>query len=37
MGDSATAAILVNSTRQVVEATPGLKTILDVAPPRLAR
>ena len=37
MGDSATAAILVNSTRQVVEAAPGLKTILDVAPPRLAR
>jgi 4-hydroxy-tetrahydrodipicolinate reductase len=37
MGDSATAAILVNSTRQVIEATPGLKTILDVAPPRLAR
>jgi 4-hydroxy-tetrahydrodipicolinate reductase len=37
MGDSATAAILVNSTRQVVDATPGLKTILDVAPPRLAR
>jgi 4-hydroxy-tetrahydrodipicolinate reductase len=36
-GDSATAAILVNSTRQVVEAAPGLKTILDVAPPRLAR
>ena len=37
MGDSATAAILVNSTRQVVDAPPGLKTILDVAPPRLAR
>lgn len=37
MGDSATAAILVNSIRQVVEATPGLKTVLDVAPPRLAR
>ena len=37
MGDSATAAILVNSTRQVVDAGPGLKTILDVAPPRLAR
>jgi 2,4-diaminopentanoate dehydrogenase len=36
-GDSATAAILVNSIRQVVDATPGLKTILDVAPPRLAR
>jgi hypothetical protein len=36
-GDSATAAILVNSAHQVVAATPGLKTILDVAPPRLAR
>lgn len=36
-GDSATAAIVVNSARQVVEATPGLKTILDVAPARLAR
>jgi 2,4-diaminopentanoate dehydrogenase len=37
MGDSATAAILVNSAHQVVAATPGLKTILDVPPPRLAR
>lgn len=36
-GDSATAAILVNSARQVVDARPGLLTILDVAPPRLAR
>lgn len=33
-GDSATAAILVNSIPQVVAATPGLKTVLDVAPPR---
>jgi 4-hydroxy-tetrahydrodipicolinate reductase len=36
-GDSATAAIVVNSVRQVVEARPGLLTILDVAPPRLLR
>ena len=36
-GDSATAAIVVNSARQVVEARPGLLTILDVPPPRLAR
>jgi 4-hydroxy-tetrahydrodipicolinate reductase len=36
-GDSATAAILVNSVRQVAEASPGLKTILDVPPARLAR
>lgn len=36
-GDSATAAIVVNSVHQVVAARPGLKTILDVAPPRLAR
>ena len=36
-GDSATAAIVVNSVHQVVAAAPGLKTILDVAPPRLAR
>lgn len=33
-GDSATAAILVNSLAQVVAASPGLKTVLDVAPPR---
>jgi len=33
-GDTATAAILVNSIPQVVAATPGLKTVLDVAPPR---
>lgn len=33
-GDIATAAILVNSIPQVVAATPGLKTVLDVAPPR---
>jgi 4-hydroxy-tetrahydrodipicolinate reductase len=36
-GDSATAAIVVNSVRQVVDARPGLVTILDVPPPRLAR
>src|SRR5581483_9395937 len=36
-GDSATAAILVNSARQVVDARPGLLTVLDIAPPRLAR
>ena len=36
-GDSATAAIVVNSVHQVAAASPGLKTILDVAPPRLAR
>ncbi len=33
-GDSATAAILVNSIAQVVAAPPGLKTVLDIAPPR---
>lgn len=33
-GDSATAAILVNSIAQVVAASPGLKTVLDIAPPR---
>ena len=33
-GDTATAAILVNSIAQVVAATPGLKTVLDIAPPR---
>jgi hypothetical protein len=36
-GDSATAAIVVNSVHQVVAAKPGLVTVLDVAPPRLAR
>ncbi len=36
-GDSATAAILVNSLRQVVAARPGLLTILDLPPARLAR
>ncbi|HVS03899.1 MAG TPA: dihydrodipicolinate reductase [Thermoanaerobaculia bacterium] len=34
-GDEATAAILVNSLRQVVAAPPGLKTVLDLPPPRL--
>ncbi|MEZ5966651.1 MAG: dihydrodipicolinate reductase [Planctomycetota bacterium] len=33
-GDSATAAILINSIAQVAAASPGLKTVLDVAPPR---
>ena len=36
-GDQATAAILVNNLHGVVAATPGLKTVLDVAPPRLCR
>jgi 4-hydroxy-tetrahydrodipicolinate reductase len=36
-GDQATAAILVNNLHGVVAATPGLKTVLDVAPPRLVR
>jgi 2,4-diaminopentanoate dehydrogenase len=36
-GDQATAAILVNNLHQVVAATPGLKTVMDVAPPRLCR
>jgi hypothetical protein len=33
-GDIATAAILVNSIPSVVAAQPGLKTVLDIAPPR---
>jgi hypothetical protein len=36
-GDSATAAIVVNSVHQVVGARAGLLTVLDVPPPRLAR
>lgn len=36
-GDQATAAILVNNLHGVVAATPGLKTVLDVAPPRVCR
>jgi hypothetical protein len=36
-GDQATAAILVNSLRQVVEAKPGLVTVLDLPIPRLIR
>ena len=36
-GDQATAAILVNNLHGVAAATPGLKTVLDVAPPRLCR
>ena len=35
-GDQATAAILVNTLHGCVAASPGLKTILDLAPPRLA-
>lgn len=36
-GDQATAAILVNNLHGVAAASPGLKTVLDVAPPRLCR
>ncbi|HEX5050892.1 MAG TPA: dihydrodipicolinate reductase [Planctomycetota bacterium] len=36
-GDQATAAILVNNLHGVVAAAPGLRTVLDVAPPRLCR
>ena len=36
-GDLATVAMLVNSLPQVVEAPPGLKTVLDLPPPRLVR
>ena len=36
-GDQATAAILVNTLSQAVEAEPGLKTVLELAPPRLVR
>jgi 4-hydroxy-tetrahydrodipicolinate reductase len=36
-GDVATAAILVNSIHQAVAAPPGLRTVLDVAPPRVCR
>jgi 4-hydroxy-tetrahydrodipicolinate reductase len=36
-GDDATAAILVNTARQAAAAAPGLKTVLDLPPPRLAR
>ncbi len=35
-GDQATAAILVNTARQVVEAQPGLLTVLDLPTPRIA-
>lgn len=35
-GDAATAAILVNSLHQVAKAPPGLKTVLDIPPPRLS-
>ncbi len=36
-GDAATAAILVNSLPQVAAAPPGLKTVLDLPPPRPVR
>lgn len=36
-GDQATAAILVNNLHGVAAAAPGLRTVLDVAPPRLCR
>ncbi len=36
-GDQATAAMLVNTVRQVVEAPAGLRTIADLPPPRIAR
>jgi 4-hydroxy-tetrahydrodipicolinate reductase len=36
-GDEATAAILVNSLHGVAAAAPGLRSVLDVAPPRLCR
>lgn len=36
-GDQATAAILVNNLHGVAAAKPGLRTVLDVAPPRLCR
>lgn len=36
-GDQATAAILVNNVHGVHAAPPGLRTVLDVAPPRLCR
>ncbi|GDY01731.1 oxidoreductase [Planctomycetota bacterium] len=36
-GDQATAAILVNNLHGIVSAQPGLKTVLDIAPPRLCR
>jgi hypothetical protein len=36
-GDQATAAILVNNLHGVVAAPPGLRTVLDVAAPRLCR
>ena len=36
-GDQATAAILVNSLMGVVQAAPGLKTVLDLPSPRLVR
>jgi hypothetical protein len=36
-GDQATAAILVNNLHGIVAAAPGLRTVLDTAPPRLCR
>lgn len=36
-GDQATAAILINNLHGVVAAGPGLKTVLELPPPRIAR
>ena len=36
-GDEATAAILVNSVHGVVAAAPGLRTVLELPPPRITR
>lgn len=36
-GDQATAAILVNNVHGVYAAQPGLKTVLEISPPRLCR
>ncbi len=36
-GDQATAAILVNTLHSAAAASPGLKTVLEIPPPRLAR
>ena len=35
-GDHATAAILANCVPRILEAKPGLRTMLDIAPPRMA-
>jgi hypothetical protein len=36
-GDEATAAILVNNLHGVAASAPGLRSVLDVVPPRLCR